>query len=331
MFDSCLLLIIVITLIILIAFCLIFAFSGTRNKTCGGGKDIYGSRNHLRQRVKEIHEETKKKFLEALSDDDKKDINEYKQPSEYRNDDDRFRQSDRRSGILNKYIDEATKNRIINEANEALNNIDVSYVEDFTGIFFECTFFLNIDIHTWNMSRAKCTAKMFQWCTSVKSIRMPESDLSRVYDTHKMFNDCYDLKKIINNDKWRFNELESAYCMFYDCRQLTELSSDKWGDLPELIEALCMFHGCESLTELILPWSAEYLEDTNGLCQRCSKLKYVDISTWKINKESPLGDISDMFRDCRRLETLKGKELLDELIEVCDSRGLYKNSPYINL
>ena len=101
--------------------------------------------------------------------------------------------------------------------NANLNDIDVSKVEDFTGIFngFDIR---NIDISKWNVSNAKNMQQMFSWCDWL-DCDLSGWDVSNVENMESMFYNCTSFKgKGLEN--WNVKKVEDMDYMFYNCKSL---------------------------------------------------------------------------------------------------------------
>ena len=136
-----------------------------------------------------------------------------------------------------------------------LTNIDVSELDDLSGIFFG----LNIKV-----------ADISGW------------DTSNVTTMENMFCFCDKLKNIIGIENLDVSKLESANSMFYCCKNLVELDLTKWNPIS-LQTARQMFYNCSNLKIIknIENWQLPNIKDVSYMFYDCAKLD-VDLSNWDL-------------------------------------------------
>ena len=136
-----------------------------------------------------------------------------------------------------------------------LTNIDVSELDDLSGIFFG----LNIkvaDISGWNTSNVTTMENMFSFCDK--------------------------LKNIIGIENLDVSKLEDANSMFYCCKNLVELDLTNWN--PISLENMSnMFYGCSNLKMIknIENWQLQSIKSVRQMFYNCVKLN-VDLSNWNL-------------------------------------------------
>ena len=175
-------------------------------------------------------------------------------------------------GIISKRLKENSE-----ELN--LNDLDVSSVKDFSGIFSPYMFreLLNtkkIYIDEWNTESAENMTEMFMECLPLEEVDVSNFDVSNVESMDYMFRKCETLKKL-DLTNWKVNKVRDMEKMFSRCESLETI-----GDVSG--------------------WEPENLEIFNNAFNGCKILKNVDTSKWS----DYLGVVSstDAFYRCPNIQ-----------------------------
>ena len=105
------------------------------------------------------------------------------------------------------------KERLKNNKNADLNDIDVSKITDMSQLFLGLDPH-NIDISDWNVSNVKDMGAMFYMCQKFNS-DLSAWDVSQVESMHNMFCNC---KKFDSDlSKWDVSNVDNMYNMFGGC------------------------------------------------------------------------------------------------------------------
>ena len=105
--------------------------------------------------------------------------------------------------------------RLKDNKNANLNDIDISKVWDMSGLFSDSVTSLdphNIDISQWDVSHVKNMSEMFYDCENF-NCDLSNWDVSNVKDMSKMFVRCYKFKSDISN--WDISNVERWNLMFH--------------------------------------------------------------------------------------------------------------------
>ena len=137
-----------------------------------------------------------------------------------------------------------------------LSDIDVSELDDLSGIFELLNNLEVVDISGW--------------------------DTSNVIYMNDMFVECENIKKIIGIENLDVSKLESANSMFYCCKNLVELDLTNWNPVS-LQHTYEMFSGCSNLKiiENIENWQLPNIKSVRQMFYKCAKLD-VDLSNWDL-------------------------------------------------
>ena len=137
-----------------------------------------------------------------------------------------------------------------------LSDIDVSELDDLSGIFEILNNLEVVDISGW--------------------------DTSNVIYMNDMFLACENIKKIIGIENLDVSKLENADSMFSYCENLVELDLTNWN--PILLKtAWNMFSCCSNLKNIknIENWQLPNIKDVSYMFYYCTKLD-VDLSNWDL-------------------------------------------------
>ena len=146
-----------------------------------------------------------------------------------------------------------------------LSDIDVSELDDLSGIFEILNNLEVVDISGW--------------------------DTSNVIYMNDMFVECENIKKIIGIENLDVSKLRCANSMFYGCKNLVELDLTNWNTMS-LQKASYMFYNCSNLKMIknIENWQLPNIKNVYRMFYRCTKLD-VDLSNWDLT------NIKDSLKD----------------------------------
>jgi surface protein len=173
------------------------------------------------------------------------------------------------------------------------------------GMFLGCESLTSLDVSNFDTSKVANMRYMFYECTNLTELDLSGFDTSNVTDMSKMFNDCSGLTALDLRGFDTSNVTDMSK-MFNDCSGLTALdvSSFDTGNVSLITD---MFSGCSSLTSLDLSnfntSNVSYFlrRGLNGIFSGCSSLTSLDISSFDT---TTISDMTDMFSDCKKLNTL---------------------------
>ena len=162
-----------------------------------------------------------------------------------------------------------------------LNDLDVSSVKDFSGVF--SSYFHRELLHTkkiyideWNTESAENMTEMFMACLPLEEVDVSNFDVSNVKSMDYMFRKCETLKKL-DLTNWKVNKVRDMEKMFYHCESLETI-----GDVSK--------------------WEPESLTMFDNAFNGCKNLKNVDTSKW--SDHFLLNDVSssNAFNDCPNIQ-----------------------------
>ena len=201
-------------------------------------------------------------------------------------------------------------------------------------MFDTCSSLTELDVASWNLSKADTLWNMFVKCTNLTTLNGEENwKLSSATTTNFMFQDCYKLQELSVRN-WDMSSVTSMEAMFFACYNLRELDVTDWdvskvtnfrywigsanqneGDMKlekiigtenwrpvSAVNIGSMFYGCGQLTELNLSgWDMPNMTNANHMFADCYKLKSINLSGW--NTPSVFS-IDCMFNHCKALSTI---------------------------
>ena len=138
----------------------------------------------------------------------------------------------------------------------SLTDIDISELDDLSGVFARLNKVEVIDISGW--------------------------DTSNVTFMEEMFRKCSKLKNIIGIENLDVSKLKNANSMFYMCENLVELDLTNWNPIL-LNSAWNMFSYCSNLKIIknIENWQLPNIKNVSYMFYECTKLD-VDLSNWDL-------------------------------------------------
>ena len=137
-----------------------------------------------------------------------------------------------------------------------LTDIDISELDDLSGVFARLNKVEVVDISRW--------------------------DVSNFTIMDYTFSRCKKLKKIIGIENLDVSKLKNANSMFYMCENLVELDLTNWN--PKLLQKTrYMFYGCSNLKIIknIENWQLPNINNVSYMFCNCTKLD-VDLSNWNL-------------------------------------------------
>ena len=182
---------------------------------------------------------------------------------------------------LNQYIIEKI---LINKSSKFINKIKVETREQLETIILE-RYNKNksfIDLTDIDISELDDLSGVFTRLNKVEVVDISGWDVSNVTIMDYTFSRCKKLKKIIGIENLDVSKLKNANSMFYMCENLVELDLTNWN--PKLLQKTrYMFYGCSNLKIIknIENWQLPNIKNVSYMFCNCTKLD-VDLSNWDL-------------------------------------------------
>ena len=181
---------------------------------------------------------------------------------------------------LNEYIIE----KILINKSSKLNKIKVESKDQLKSIIRERynNNKLFVDLTDIDVSELDDLSGVFAFLNKVEVIDISGWDTSNVIYMHHMFSQCKNLKNIIGIENLDVSKLEKANFMFFCCKNLVELDLTNWNPIS-LEYASYMFYGCSNLKIIknIENWQLQSIKNVRQMFYNCVKLN-VDLSNWDL-------------------------------------------------
>ena len=174
------------------------------------------------------------------------------------------------SKFINKKIKVESKEQLQSIIKERYNNynsfidltdIDISELDDLSGVFARLNKVEVIDISGWDTSNVRDMDAMFSQCKNLKNIIGIENlDVSNLKNANFMFNSCESLVEL-DLTNWNPISLENMSNMFYNCSNLKIIKNIENWQLPNIMDVSYMFYYCAKLDVDLSNWDLSNIKD----------------------------------------------------------------------
>jgi len=132
-----------------------------------------------------------------------------------------------------------------------LNDIDVSEISSFIGIFSD-VILQDVKLGYWRFSD-KCysIAGMFANQTRLRSIDdLSNWNVDGISNMSSLFSNCEMLREVKGIDKWNVENVKTMSSMFNNCKLLEDLGDLSHWPILNIEDMTGMFNGCKRLTDI---------------------------------------------------------------------------------
>ena len=155
-------------------------------------------------------------------------------------------------------------NSCTNLINLDLSSFNTSKATNMNNMFSICMNLINLDLSNFDTSNVTNMSYMFSSCSKLTNLDLSSFNTSNVTNMNKMFSSC---SKLTNLDLSSFNtsNVTNMSQMFSSCSKLTNLDLSSF-DTSKVINMSQMFSKCTSLTNLQFGFNlgkSYYLKSTN--------------------------------------------------------------------
>ena len=173
---------------------------------------------------------------------------------------------------------EIIENRLKNDKNADLNDIDVSKITSFCdktrGQFKDRGLFEgldphNIDVSNWNVSEVQDMRRVFFDCHNLVC-DVSKWDVSNVESMSNMFYKCYKFDCDLGN--WKFPWCKSLFGMFVKCSNFKGTGLEKW-DVKDVHSFSHMFSDCVNLDVDLNDWNTDSATEYHYMFEGCDTLE----------------------------------------------------------
>ena len=143
-----------------------------------------------------------------------------------------------------------------------LTDLDISELDDLSGVFGRSNKVEVINIYGWDTSNVITMEDMFCFCDKLKNIIGIENlDVSKLRCTNSMFYGCENLVEL-DLTKWNPVSLQNTSDMFYGCSNLKIIKNIENWQLPNIKCVRYMFSGCTKLDVDLSNWDLTHIKDS---------------------------------------------------------------------
>ena len=169
-----------------------------------------------------------------------------------------------------------------------LKNLDVSTVENFQCMFYDCTWMSNLNgLAKWNVSKGKHFKDMFSGCSSLSDITALQNwNVSSGINFGSMFHDCTSLSDIYALKNWNVSNGTEFDEMFKGCLSLSELKALQNWNVFNGINFTAMFYNCVSLSDIngLKKWNTSNGKEFSYIFGECKSLSDIKaLQNWNVS------------------------------------------------
>ena len=142
-----------------------------------------------------------------------------------------------------------------------LTDLDISELDDLSGVFARLNKVEVVDISGWDTSNVTTMENMFCFCDKLKNIIGIENlDVSKLKNANSMFYMCENLVEL-DLTNWNTTSLENMSFMFYNCSNLKIIKNIENWQLPNIKSVRQMFYKCAKLDVDLSNWNLTNIKD----------------------------------------------------------------------
>ena len=184
--------------------------------------------------------------------------------------------------------------------------LDTSGATTIERMFQECSTLKSLDLNVWNVGSVVSMKAAFSKCISLETLDVSEWNTESVKDMTAMFQICKSITSL-DLSKWNVGSVENMMNMFYSNSSngdmaLTTIGAVENWDTKNVTNMSYMFQKCSSLGILNASnWDTSKVTTMSGMFQYCNALNTIDVSNWNTQNVTNMGS---MFRECTSLQAL---------------------------
>ena len=192
-----------------------------------------------------------------------------------------------------------------------VSNFDTSNVKSMEAMFGLCSNLNTLDLSNFdtsnvtNMGNQVGKGGMFQGCTNLINLILPNSSAPKLISMWYTFQNCTNLKGIIDLSNFKPNNYVNFEFAFYYCKNITEVKLNNF----KFSSFRCAFYGCTLLEKIDFTGiSTSNITDMQDAFNSCSSLTSLDLTNFDVSMVATnkygSGGLHQTFSSCSSLETL---------------------------
>lgn len=156
----------------------------------------------------------------------------------------------------------------------------------------------SLDLSNWSFDKATTIAGMFNGCSELVTLKLPDLSKSKIKKMAYAFADCSKLTSI-DLSTLNTSVLDDIQSLFAGCSSVTEIKGIENFNTSKITSLSYVFRKCSNLTSLDLSkWNVSLVKDMGYFVSECNKLTTLNLTGWKT---SPLLIAYGMFSECNNL------------------------------
>ena len=190
-----------------------------------------------------------------------------------------------------------------------LKYLDVSNVDNFSYIFYNCSISDIKALEYWDVSRGQNFELLFSSCESLSNLSsLKKWDVSKGKNFQDMFHGCSLLTDLQGLDYWDVSNGNNFSKMFSECKSLSNIEALKYWNVSNGNDFSEMFHKCSSLLNLkvLENWDVSNGKGFSGMFAECSSLSNLKgLENWDVSNGIVF---AEMFAGCESLSNVYALE-----------------------
>ena len=183
--------------------------------------------------------------------------------------------------------------QFLEEGNFIIKYIFTEDIKNINYMFYDCSYFINIDFTNFNAKNITNMSYMFCYCNLLKYINLSNLNTQNVTDMSRMFTGCESLTTIDLSHNFNTQNVTNMSYMFSRCFSLVNLDLTNF-NTQNVTDMNFMFSRCRSLIKIDLSsFNTKNVTRMVRLFSGCNSLINLDISHFNTQNVTEVHSVFD--------------------------------------